>query len=117
MLTCAHDYVVMREDRGYWCLPEVDLGLPLSPAMFGVVASRLPGPALRDSLLTGRRYAAPEALAAGIVDEVAAEARVLERAVVIAAEFASKNREVIRAHKQLMRGEALRLCGIPGPPA
>ena len=43
MLTCAHDYVVMREDRGYWCLPEVDLGLPLSPAMYGVVASRLAG--------------------------------------------------------------------------
>ena len=34
-------YVVMREDRGYWCLPEVDLGLPLSPAMYGVVASRV----------------------------------------------------------------------------
>jgi enoyl-CoA hydratase/carnithine racemase len=114
MLTCAHDYLVMREDRGYWCLPEVDLGLPLSPAMFGVVASRLPAPALRDSLLTARRYSAPDALAAGIVDEVAAEDRVLERAVAIATEFASKNRDVIRAHKQLMRGEALRLCGVAG---
>src|SRR3954463_3515242 len=29
MLAVAHDYVVMREDRGFWCLPEVDLGLPL----------------------------------------------------------------------------------------
>jgi enoyl-CoA hydratase/carnithine racemase len=28
MLAVAHDYVVMREDRGFWCLPEVDLGLP-----------------------------------------------------------------------------------------
>ena len=35
-------------------------------------------------------------------------------AVAIATEFASKNRDVIRAHKQLMRGEALRLCGIAG---
>jgi enoyl-CoA hydratase/carnithine racemase len=117
MLTCAHDYIVMREDRGYWCLPEVDLGLPLSPAMFGVVAARLAGPALRDSLLTGRRYAAPEAATAGIVDEVAPEDRVLARSVEIASELASKNRDVIRAHKQLMRGAALRLCGIPEPSA
>ena len=117
MLTCAHDYIVMREDRGYWCLPEVDLGLPLSPAMFGVVAARLAGPALRDSLLTGRRYAAPEAATAGIVDEVAPEDRVLACSVEIASELASKNRDVIRAHKQLMRGAALRLCGIPEPSA
>ncbi|MGZ4717220.1 MAG: enoyl-CoA hydratase-related protein, partial [Acidimicrobiales bacterium] len=26
MLAVAHDYLVMREDRGFWCLPEVDLG-------------------------------------------------------------------------------------------
>ena len=112
MLTCAHDYVVMREDRGYWCLPEVDLGLPLSPAMYGVVATRLPAPALRDSLFAGARYSGPDALAAGIVDEVAAEGLVLERAIARAAEAASKNRDVIRTHKQLMYGDTLRLCGI-----
>jgi enoyl-CoA hydratase/carnithine racemase len=112
MLMCAHDYVVMREDRGYWCLPEVDLGLPLSPAMYGVVASHVPEPALRDALLTGRRYSGPEALAAGIVSEVAPESLVLERAVEIAASLASKNREVIRAHKVLMFGATVRLCGV-----
>lgn len=112
MLTCAHDYIVMREDRGYWCLPEVDLGLPLSPAMYGVVASRLPAPALRDSLLTARRYSGPDAVEAGFVNEVAAEAVVLERAVALASEVASKNRDVIRAHKQLMYGDTLRLCGV-----
>jgi enoyl-CoA hydratase/carnithine racemase len=112
MLACAHDYIVMREDRGYWCLPEVDLGLPLSPAMYGVVAAHVPDATLRDSLLTGRRYSGPEALAAGIVSELAAEELVLERAVSRAAELASKNRAVIRAHKELMYGATLRLCGI-----
>ena len=112
MLACAHDYIVMREDRGYWCLPEVDLGLPLSAAMYGVVASSLPAPALRDSLLTARRYSGPDALAAGFVCEVAAEALVLERAVARAAELAAKNREVIRVHKQLMYGDTLQLCGV-----
>ncbi len=44
MLATAHDHVVMREDRGYWCLPEVDLGLPLTAAMYAVVAAHLPAP-------------------------------------------------------------------------
>jgi Delta3-Delta2-enoyl-CoA isomerase len=64
MLACAHDVLVMREDRGYWCLPEVDLGLPLSPAMYAVVAAHIPEHTLRDALHSGRRYSAPDALAA-----------------------------------------------------
>jgi len=111
MLAVAHDYVVMREDRGFWCLPEVDLGLPLTPAMFAVVEAHMPRPALHDSCLSGRRYSGPEARAAGIVDEVAAEADVLDRAVARAAELAGKNREVIREHKRLLYGDAITACG------
>jgi Delta3-Delta2-enoyl-CoA isomerase len=112
MLACAHDIAVMREDRGYWCLPEVDLGLPLSPAMYAVVAAHIPEPTLRQALISGRRYAAAEARAAGLVTEVAAESLVLERAIALASELAAKNRDVIGAHKRLMYGDALRLCGV-----
>jgi enoyl-CoA hydratase/carnithine racemase len=112
MLATAHDYVVMREDRGYWCLPEVDLGLPLTPAMFAVVAAHLPDPALHDSCLSGRRYSGPEALAAGIAHAVAAEADVVDRAVAMAAGLAAKNREVIGTHKRLLYADALAVCGV-----
>jgi enoyl-CoA hydratase/carnithine racemase len=112
MLACAHDFIVMRDDRGYWCLPEVDLGLPLSPAMYAVVAAHVPEPTLRDALLSGRRYDSAAALTAGIVTEAAAEALVVERAIARASELAAKNRKVIGTHKRLMYGEALRLCGV-----
>ena len=56
MFASAHDYLVMREDRGYWCLPEVDLGLPLTPAMYAVMAAKLPHATLHDAILSGRRY-------------------------------------------------------------
>ena len=104
MLATAHDYRVMREDRGYWCLPEVDLGLPLTPVMYQVLAAHLPRPALADAALTGRRYSGPEALAAGIVTEVAAESDVLARAVELAGTLAGKNRQVIGEHKRLLHG-------------
>ncbi|MFN7150569.1 MAG: enoyl-CoA hydratase/isomerase family protein, partial [Microthrixaceae bacterium] len=42
MLSCACDVRVMRSDRGYWCLPEVDLGIPLTEPMMEIVTVRLP---------------------------------------------------------------------------
>lgn len=112
MLASAHDAIVMRDDRGYWCLPEVDLGLPLSPAMLAVVAAHVPEPALRDAALTGRRFDAAAALAAGIATETAPEAGVLDRAIALAESVATKSRDVIREHKRLLYGDALRLCGV-----
>jgi len=111
MLACAHDEVIMRVDRGYWCLPEVDLGLPLSPAMYATLAAHVPPSALAQAALTGRRYSGAEAVAAGIATESLPEEAVVARAVEIAAGLASKNRKVLRAHKKLMYGEAIALCG------
>ena len=112
MLAAAHDKVVMRADRGYWCLPEVDLGLPLTPAMYATVAAHLPGPTLADAVLTGRRYGGLDAVAAGIAAEAVAEDEVLTRAVSLAAELAAKDRTVLAAHKELLYGDALRTCGV-----
>ena len=41
MLALAHDTRVMRTDRGYVCLPEVDLGMPLAPGMTAIITARL----------------------------------------------------------------------------
>ncbi len=111
MLATAHDYVIMREDRGYWCLPEVDLGLPLTPAMYATVAAHLPEPTLRTAALTGRRYPGPEAVAAGIATEAVGETEVVERALALANELAGKDRVVIAAHKRLLYGDAIAECG------
>lgn len=108
MLAVAHDRRVMREDRGYWCIPEVDLGLPLTDVMFATLDAHLPRHTLADAALTGKRYDAADALAGGIVHETAAEEAVLDRAIEIAASLAGKDRNVIAAHKQLLYGDPVR---------
>lgn len=113
MLSCAADVRVMRSDRGYWCLPEVDLGLPLTVPMKEVVTARLPLPAAADAMMTGRRYGADEALRRGIVDHAVPEADVLDLAVDLAAEIAGKDRSVIAEHKRLLFEEPARRCGWP----
>jgi enoyl-CoA hydratase/carnithine racemase len=107
MLAAAHDVRVMRADRGFWCLPEVDLGLPLTPAMYAVLEAHLPRAALAEAALTGRRFSGPDAHAAGIVTEVAPEDGVLPRAIELAAAQAGKDRTVIAAHKRLLYGDAI----------
>lgn len=111
MLACTLDVRVMRSDRGYWCLPEVDLGLPLTVPMQAVVSARLPRAAAHDAIITGRRYDAQHAARLGIVEHVAPEHEVLERAIELAEPMAGKDRSVIAAHKQLLYGSVARTCG------
>lgn len=111
MLACTFDSRVMRNDRGYWCLPEVDLGLPVTPQMFAAVTARLSTATAAEALNTGRRYTADQALAAGIVEHTAVEAEVVDAAVAIAAAIAAKDRSVIAEHKRLLFADAARACG------
>lgn len=101
MLAICHDHRVMRADRGYWCLPEVDLGMPFTPGMNALIPAMVPARTAHEAMVTGRRYAADEALAAGIVHEVTSEDQVLARAVEVAAGLAAKagpNLAGIRTH-------------------
>ena len=90
MLACAHDQTVMRADRGFWCLPEIDLGLPFTPGMDALLRARLPARAAHQAMTTGRRYGGTDAHAAGLVDATADADEVLSAAIDIAAPLAGK---------------------------
>jgi enoyl-CoA hydratase/carnithine racemase len=107
LLAVAHDFAVMRGDRGFWCMPEADLGLPLTAEYVSLLRAKLPGRALHEALVTGRRYGGPDAQAAGIVHQVAGEDEVLAQAVKVAADLAGKDRRTLAEHKRLLYGEAI----------
>ena len=111
MLAVSHDHSVMRFDRGYWCIPEVDLGLPLTPEMYAVLSARIDRPALAEAILTGKRYTASEAAAVRIVDEVASRDELVDRALEVAAGQATKDRSVLRIHKRLLYSDVLDAVG------
>ncbi|TNY35000.1 enoyl-CoA hydratase-related protein [Thermomonospora catenispora] len=95
MLVLTHDLSVMRTGRGYFCLPEVDLGMAFTPGMNALLQARLPKVTAHEAMVTGRRYTAEEAQAAGIVGRVAPEEEVLPTAVARAAELAGKDGGVV----------------------
>ncbi|MCU1499811.1 MAG: Enoyl-CoA hydratase/isomerase [Acidimicrobiales bacterium] len=101
MLAITHDRRFMRADRGYWCLPEVDLGMPFTAGMNALIPAMVPAATAREAMVTGRRYTGPEALEAGIVHQLADEGAVLAEAVAYAQSMAAKassNLAGIRAH-------------------
>ena len=107
-LAVAHDFVVMRADRGYWCMPEADLGLALTAEYTSLLRAKLPGRTLQEALVTGRRYGGLDALAAGIVHQVASADQVLAQAIRLAADLAGKDRRTLAEHKRLLYGDAIK---------
>ena len=107
MLTLAHDFRVMRADRGFWCLPEVDIRIPFTPGMSALIQARLPLPVVHEAMTTGRRYGGEEAGAAGIVDAAVAEPSVLPAAVERAAALAGTSGDVLGTIKQRMYAAAV----------
>lgn len=95
LLLAAHDFRLMRADRGYFCMPEVDLRARLHPGMTALLAARLPGQAVHEVLATGRRFGGGDAQRAGIVEEALPESELLPRALAIAAPLAAKAHPVM----------------------
>ena len=100
MMALAHDFRVMRSDRGYFCLPEADLGMPLTPGMNALITAKLPKVTAHEAIITGGRYGGEACAAKGIVHEAVPEAEVLPRAIEIARPLAAKNRSTQAALKQ-----------------
>ncbi|MGW0177394.1 enoyl-CoA hydratase/isomerase family protein [Rhodococcus sp. NPDC003322] len=82
MLAASCDQRVMRADRGFWCLPEANLNMPFTIGMNALMTTQLPRPTAVEAMTTSRRYAGPDALAAGIVNEIVEGDGVLAAAVV-----------------------------------
>jgi enoyl-CoA hydratase/carnithine racemase len=107
MLALAHDLIVMRGDRGYFCLPEVDLGIPFTAGMNALIRSRLPIATAHEAMTTARRYGGEDARAAGIVTATGGEGEVLDIAIARAEERAAKAGAVFGAIKARLYAEVI----------
>ena len=117
MLALAHDFRVMRADRGFFCLPEVDIHIPFTPPMAALIQARLSNKTAHEAMTTARRYGGEEAAAAGIVDHAVAADEVVARATEIAAGLAAKDGATLAAIKEGMYPETLALLRDATPVA
>ncbi|MFI6874109.1 enoyl-CoA hydratase-related protein [Streptomyces sp. NPDC050400] len=107
MLSLAHDFRVMRADRGFWCLPEADISIPFTPGMSALIQSRLAPGAAHEAMITAHRYGGTDAVAAGIVDRAVGEAEVRSTAVELAAAQVNKAGDTLGTIKARMYAPVL----------
>ena len=108
MFSLAHDFRVMRADRGFWCLPEADINIPFTPGMSALIQARLAPQVAHEAMTTARRYGGTDAAAAAIVDLAVREDEVRGSAVEIAGSHAGKAGDTLATIKARMYAGVLR---------
>ncbi|HEX8104670.1 MAG TPA: enoyl-CoA hydratase/isomerase family protein [Solirubrobacteraceae bacterium] len=104
MISLTHDRRVMRADRGFWCLPEIDISFAFTPGMTALITGRLAPQTAHDAMTTGERYGGTQAAAAGIVQATAGDDDLLDRAVALAAAEAKHAGATLGAIKRGIHG-------------
>jgi enoyl-CoA hydratase/carnithine racemase len=107
MLALAFDERVMRADRGYFCMPEVDIRIPFTPGMSALIQARLNPQTAHEAMTTGRRYGGEAAAAEAIVNHAVNEEEVVPTAITRAAELAHKDPVTLAIIKQRMYAPVL----------
>ncbi|MEV0523363.1 enoyl-CoA hydratase-related protein [Streptomyces sp. NPDC050439] len=107
MLSLAHDFRVMRADRGFWCLPEADINIPFTPGMSALIQARLTPQTAHEAMTTARRYGGHDALAAALVDRAVEEDAVRRTAMEMAQALVGKAGPTLGTIKTRMYAPAL----------
>ncbi|TWS19255.1 enoyl-CoA hydratase/isomerase family protein [Tsukamurella asaccharolytica] len=113
MLALSCDFAVMREDRGFFCLPEVSLKMGFTVGMATLLRSRLPYQTAVEAMTTGRRYGGADAVAAGIVQSAVAEAEVLRTATALAAGNAAADGPTLNKIKNDLHAPLIADLAVP----
>jgi enoyl-CoA hydratase/carnithine racemase len=92
ILMSGADFRLMREDRGRFCYPEVDIKIPFTPLMSDVCELLPNKHALKHMMLTGRACTGIEALQWNLVDSIHPEDKLQSKALEMAKALAQKDR-------------------------
>ena len=109
MLALAHDVRFMREDRGFLCFPEVDIKMSFTAGMNSLLTAKLSAQTAHQAMVFGRRFTAPEAVTAGILDATASESELVSNAVEYANGLVGKDPATIQEIKRTLYASTLTL--------
>lgn len=115
ILSCACDFRFMKSDRGYFCFPEVDLGIPFLPGMIAFVRKAVPEYQFNNMKLTGKRAGAEELAAHHVIEKACPDAdAVLAESLAFAKTF-HKKRGIFGEHKKRLHGHIITVLDSEDP--
>ncbi|HOE79473.1 MAG TPA: enoyl-CoA hydratase/isomerase family protein [Smithellaceae bacterium] len=115
IMCCYFDFRFMRQDRGFLCFPEVDLGIPFLPGMMTAMKKAIPRYKLDEMVLTGKRITAQECLEHQIITG-ASHIDQLMNDVMEFAKLQNKRRPVVELIKAEMNKEIIQAIDVDDKP-
>lgn len=101
ILACAFDFRLMRSDRGFFCFPEVDLGIPFLPGMLELLKSAIPLYKMDEMQYSGCRLTAQECEEHHIITRACHRDELMNEAMALAQRF-NKERKTVGEMKRRM---------------
>ena len=115
IMSCAFDFRFMRSDRGFFCFPEVDLGIPFLPSMLALITKAIPQYKVEELHYTGKRATAEECEAHHIITKACHIDDLMNEAVSFAKGL-NKRREIITEMKKRMYKDIVHAFDVDDPP-
>ena len=115
IMSCAFDFRFMRSDRGFFCFPEVDLGIPFLPGMIALITKAIPQYKVEELHYTGKRATAEECEAHHIITKACHIDDLMNEAVSFAKGL-NKRREIIAEMKKRMYKDIVHAFDVDDPP-
>ncbi|HUP65196.1 MAG TPA: enoyl-CoA hydratase/isomerase family protein [Thermoanaerobaculia bacterium] len=114
VMALACDYRVMSSGGGRIGMPEFHVGVAFPASVIEVVRNALPSNRLSEVLMLGNSWKADEALQRGIVDEVVADERVMERGLEVAGVMSGLPADAFALTKRQLRAPSLAFLAREG---
>ena len=107
MFALSHDVRIMREDRGFLCANEMQLGLPIPRPELALFRHKIPANSFFETVQLSKRWTGSGALEAGIIQGVSSFKELPEVALKKAEELAplANNRKNFGYQKEMLYGE------------
>jgi enoyl-CoA hydratase/carnithine racemase len=115
ILACAFDFRFMRADRGFFCFPEVDLGIPFLPGMNALLKKAVPYYKVEEMQYTGCRLTAYDCVKHHIVLKACPLNELMDDVLDFAMGL-NKERGIIREMKRRLNGEIVRIMDTDDKP-
>lgn len=116
ILSCACDFRMMKKDRGFFCFPEVDLGIPFLPGMIEFVKKSLPYYKFNELKLTGKRAGAQELEDHHCIEKACENAEELLKDAIAFAKTFNKKRGIFGEHKKRLHKGIVEVMDKEDPP-